>query len=722
MIIYLIAISVIIGAVLQVNLIGSRAFLVSRLDPIFAVYTGILAGLISTVFFRIFSTPKIKFAYFACIMCFIQTIGYGMLFVIKLPPNTLAITWITFAAFSIGLCKWITVEMANKYLDPARSQSFFSYLSSFLGIGFIISFLLLRLLNLTLSPEQTLATTSILFFLISGLIAIGFFPKHILEINFEKKTDNNITIDFNEEKNLKTWFSLLCLIIGASNIIYSYLINIQLKFHLDSFERINDVINNFTLIASILVVCGGLLLGQTIKRKRTSPIHIIIIAKTILLLITLLCLFLKNFELFIALEIAQKFIGQSLITPSMQQMINSFINQHKKVFISLKQFFYFTLASPLMAVAFYFTSKLSHNNETISICLLIIIINLLGYYALKKFENIFKSLLRAYIKSNLFVAKVLATQMLSFLRPAGFVRLMKNELDKNQKNYLRKTIIIGLGYSEDSTTTEIIKNEFKNEKEEVQIAVLNALSTKERFEGVSFLMDILSRKVLPKSFQVRLNATKLIAELYNIKAIPIILEGLYSTDARVIANVLETLSLFKNKDLIKYFIKFSQHDVPRVRANALMGCYRYNETKAIYRELIRESLNSKDERYLPSFFYIIGILKDRSFNSELEKLAQQGTKLPNSYIAPLSYALICNHNRAGFDLAINCFNEKYEQGKEISFTHFFSQLSKVQRFDFVRRCFNFKDAPEKVKNHLKNSRFDFHEEVDYLNILIDAGL
>ena len=722
MTVYLILIAIIIGGLLQINLIGSRSFLVSTLDPIVAVYTGIIAGLLSTVFFRFFSTPRFKFAYFGFGLCLAQSIIYGSLYFIQLPDSLLAIIWITSAAFSIGLGKWLTVEMANKYLDPARSQSFFSYLSSFAGIGFIISFVILKILSIKLGPEETIITAAILYFLIAILIALGFFPRSVLEINFEKNSKEEITIDHDKLPSLKKWYSILCFLIGALNIIYGYLINVQLKFNLSTFDKINSTINNYTLISSVLIVMAGIILGQIIKRKRTSPIKVIWIAKSALLLLTIVAISFQQFELFILLEIAQKFIGQSLVGPSMQQIVNSFINYHKKIFISLQQLFYFTVTSPILAGLFYLTSKLEFKFETIAICTILIIFNSMIFFVLKKFLFYYKDLLITYIRSNIFVSKVLATQMLSFLRPKSFVGLMKKELELKQENYLRKTIIIGLGFSEDTSTTEIIKNEFNNEKEEVQIAVLNALSTQERFEGVSFLMDILSMKVLPKSFQVRLNATKLIAKLYNVKAIPIILEGLNDKDPRVVANVLETLSLFKNKDLIKYFIRFSQHDVARVRANALMGCYKYKKTRAIYEEVIKDSIQNNNNTFLPSLFYIIGTLKDKTFIDDLTEIASDQENLPTPFIAPLAYALICNKKKIGYKLAMSCFDTDYEENKEISFTHFFSQFTKVQRFDFVRQAFNFQGSPEKIHLHLKNSRFDFHEEVDYLKILMKAGL
>jgi len=720
MIIYLTSISIIVGAVLQINLIGSRAFLVSNLDPIFAVYTGIIAGVLSTIFFRFLTTPKYKYAYLSFSLMTAQSLIYAILYFAVIPAKTLAVLWITFAAFSIGICKWITSEMANKYLDPARAQSFFSYLTSFLGIGFIISFVVFKIFRISLSPKETLLVTSVLFAIITLLIVIGFFPKHVLENNFEKSTSSDqkeIKIKTNEIDSLKKSFSILCFIIGGSNIIFTYLINIQIKANLQNFEEINKLINDYTLISSILILIAGFGLGQVIKRKRTSPITILLISNLILLLLSTAALLTNKFELFIALEVTQKFIGQSLIASSMQQIINSFIDMHKNLFISLQQFFYFTFTTPLLATIFYFSKSLSSDNEVLFLGSLLLAFLVSSFIFINKFKTSYKAVLISYMRSDFFGAKVLASQMLSFLRPNNFIELMKSELEKNQKNYIRKTIIIGLGYSPENSTTEIIKNEFNSDKEEVQIAVLEALSTQERIEGVSFLMDILSMKVLPKSFLVRLNATKLIAKLYDTKAIPIIIEGLNDPDDRVVANVLETLSTFKNKDLIKYFIKFSQHKNNRVKANALMGCYQYKETKTIYLETVRDALKSQDYDFLPSVFYIIGALKDNTFIDELKIIANDIQKIPENNIAPLSFALISNNQKTGFKLALKCFKNESQPNIEIPFTHFLSQLNKVKRFDFIRNSAKDTTISKNILGHLKNSRFDFYEEAKYLELL-----
>ena len=61
-------------------------------------------------------------------------------------------------------------------------------------------------------------------------------------------------------------------------------------------------------------------------------------------------------------------------------------------------------------------------------------------------------------------------------------------LSGDPKHVLRKTIILGLGHiRQDDKTTETILHQFKSDKEEIQIAVLDALKLSNRYETIQFL-------------------------------------------------------------------------------------------------------------------------------------------------------------------------------------------------------------------------------------------
>ena len=127
--------SIVIGASAMLNMIGAQSFLLSKLDAVYLVYSSIVAGLLSTFFFRYLSNPKIKFANFSIVVLGVFSLLLLFLSLGIIPDYAQAITWCVFAGFGVGLFRWIIVELIQRHLDPARAQSYFSYLSSFFGIG-----------------------------------------------------------------------------------------------------------------------------------------------------------------------------------------------------------------------------------------------------------------------------------------------------------------------------------------------------------------------------------------------------------------------------------------------------------------------------------------------------------------------------------------------------------------------------------------------------------
>ena len=62
--------------------------------------------------------------------------------------------------------------------------------------------------------------------------------------------------------------------------------------------------------------------------------------------------------------------------------------------------------------------------------------------------------------------------------------------------------------------------QFHSEREEIQIAVLDALQTSTRYESIQFLANIMMARERSQTLRVRMNAAKMIAALYGRRAIP----------------------------------------------------------------------------------------------------------------------------------------------------------------------------------------------------------
>jgi hypothetical protein len=77
----------------------------------------------------------------------------------------------------------------------------------------------------------------------------------------------------------------------------------------------------------------------------------------------------------------------------------------------------------------------------------------------------------------------------------------------------------------------------------------------------------------------------------------------------------------------------------------------------------------------------------------------------------------------GFELFAQLFGAPWD-GKEEPFMHFVSQLSSHLRFDLIKyiavRYYDDTDIIVAVNEKLEVSHFDFNEEIQYLEILLDT--
>ena len=713
-----------IGATIQLNMIGAQSYLLSKLDAIYFVYSSIAAGLMSTIFYKYCIFQRIKFALFSVVTIAVYASVLIVMSLGLLPEMVLAFTWPMVAAFGMGLFRWVVIEITSRHLDPVRAQSYFSYLSSFFGLGVILIILVLKALPFELTAQQNIALVAGLFSLSFLIIAVSFLPKNKIEIKFSKKQETEPKVPGKTEPSMKKWFIGVCICLGAFSIAESYVVNLKLKSELGSFEAVREMIFNYTLVASVLVIIFGLVVGRVVKNNRTSPTLFIQIHSAMLFVMSIICLVTMNFHAFIALEVVSRVSSQSVYSPSIQMILASLMNKMRGRFRALQQFYYYTLMGPVFAGVFFFTKKLELDLE-LKIVLLITISFLVASMICTRGLNLsFITMMYNYLKLKSKTAAIMGAQALSYLKPKSFVPEMSTLLHENPKKLLRKTIILGLGHVTEAKATDTIIEEFKSDKEEIQIAVLDALGVAKNYESVQFMIGILNMKVLPKSLKVRLNAMSIIASMYHKKAIPILLDTLNDKDPRVVSNALETLGMFRDKKLLPYFKKHIESDVPRVKANSLMACAPFSETKKYYRSSVQELLQNRDLKMMPSILYVVGKLKDHHFDKELQSIYNSELRHNDKIIGPLAWALCRVGLEEGFELASVILSARHRSDNELSFTHFLSQFEKVARFDLVKYIFTregaAKDSIDNAGNHLSYSRFDFHEELDYFNVIKES--
>src|SRR5690606_8085025 len=95
------------------------------------------------------------------------------------------------------------------------------------------------------------------------------------------------------------------------------------------------------------------------------------------------------------------------------------------------------------------------------------------------------------IKSEYADESVRAAIGLSYLQPDDYLEKMSEILDEKPSQLLKKLSILGLGYSHDPKSYDVLLQEFRSDKEEIQITVLEALKVAKSYKATRFALDLL---------------------------------------------------------------------------------------------------------------------------------------------------------------------------------------------------------------------------------------
>ena len=502
-------------------------------------------------------------------------------------------------------------------------------------------------------------------------------------------------------------------------------ITIVLKEELGSYEAIRNMMAQYYFAGSFIIIIFGLATGRLVQSKRISPIVMFVFYMAIVLVTTIVAVATNAFMVFIGLAVLQRVGEACLYNPGLHMVFSGFSGRMKTKIRSVHSTYYYTAVGLPLALLFSYTSA-AMDSERGMLGWMIIVLSAGGLAIILKFETSLIDTLYAHVYHGVKSSKIAAVQTLSFLKPPRYGHKMSRLLEENPKIVLRKTIILGLGFVEDDEkATEAIVHQFRSDQEEIQIAVLDALKASSRYEAIQFLAKIMMAKEESHSLKVRMNAARMIAALYGRKAIPFLLNGLEDKDVRVVANTLEVLSVFRDAHLVRYFRDFLDSPVPRVRANALMGLAGYRKYRNKYENMTREILEGNDTHMLVSILYVIGSIQDRSFMRNLDNLFVSPLSEDPMVRRGLAWALTRLDDKRGFELFVNLLKTPWEPGeREPAFMHFISQLSRDVRFDLVKYIavhhYDDTDVIVGANHKFEDSHFDFHEEIQYLEILIDT--
>jgi len=708
------------GIATNLGFIGSQSYLLSQAPAVYTVYGGIIGGLLFSWFLQNFHLIKLRYAHFSALSIALYSLCLAALTQNWLNGLPKAIAWFLVSMFGVALLRWIISELTIRYLDPARANSYFAYLNAFCESGTVLVIVLTKIYGLVMNPNQTLDLILVCCLASLALIVMQFFPARNFEIVYSKAGSETQETLPSTLRPLMICFILMSACFAAIAVNETYLLKLVLKDRLQSYQAIRAVTDNYFLLSCALIVLLSFVTGKAIGTKRISPLKLLNTYSAVMIGFGTFCLATNALFLFVAFEVARRLCEYCLYSPATQIIMGSFVSELRPKVRAQHSFYFFVLVPTVLAGVFSLTSRLPVRVETVGVIGLVLLSSLAAVVTVLRFRALYTRFLYELIESGSKSAAIIAAHTLSYIRPKDYVERMSRILARDPKKLLRKTIVLGLAYTGTDDSVELIQNEFYSDKEEIQLAAIDALRISGRLRATKFMLNILLERARPKTQRVRLNALTAIGALYGRKAIPFVLIGLEDDDPRTVANALEVLSYFGEKELIATFMQFVNSNVPRQKANALLGLSRFSETREDFVSVIRESLSSGDVPLVASLLYIIGKTKAKEFRAEVLKIYNNtGLRYDQSVINPLAWALARLNEKSGFDLAIEILSVP-DSTNIAAYMHFFSQLDAEARYDvikhFVNRNAGDLEASRRLGEILKNSVYDFHEELQYLSI------
>lgn len=632
------------------------------------------------------------------------------------------IVWIFVSGIYSEFFRWGILEMQERYINPSKIGYIYSYQMILNEVGILTGILLLTLYpHVTLTQLSTLTWVTLLVTL--STIYFIFLNPRTLEIHHIKVTEPPVWQLLTSDKFCLTYL-LLGLSFGLFKVSQDTLANGY--FQNISLERIDiqNYISIAMLIGSLFQIVTSYLNGKIVEKNRISPISTINVSWILYFIAALTCVYYNSLISYILfLSCSKGFAG--IYYPNTSRISGAYENTKKTALRTL----HFWGAVILTAAVFYFIPPEKSNLVLLLICAFIATVFL--NYILKKQHT---SSLEKLILSHKLADSIRAAIGLSYLKPDNYILKMEDILNKNPDKLLRKQIILGLGHTHANKSTDRLIQEFNSDKEEIQMTVIEALKLAKGNKATKFALDLVlsNRKTLTP--RVRLNASQIIVALYGEKSIPILMLGFQEDDPRMIANVIEALSQFKNSELIETYKKYSQSKTPRIKANALIALLKYPDQKQDVFSQINATLDSEMMDQLGekiSIFYVIGRNKVHMFKDKLLKLYDANSKeyesyknldpLALSYTQTLSWALLRLNEAKGFQSLLKLLDEISDPAKLRSLLHFYVQLEDVEKFDCIDYWMMYSKNKSLTQRHLiemfQSSGFDFTDEISYLNSL-----
>lgn len=627
--------------------------------------------------------------------------------------------WIFMAGLTSELMRWGLYEMLERYVSPSKLGVVFSYQAIAQELGIVTSVAFYALYPHVHLSQVSLATACAAVLIL--LILVTFVNPRRLEFHFIARKSKDFKFFDKAYQPIFISFLLLGLFSGVFRMSQDNLVNDFFKSHTLNQIELQKIISTAMLIGSFLQMIAAFINGRIIEHNRVSPIKVIASMWSFHFIIGGIAIWTQTLWAHILFMSMSKGLA-GFYYPALNRLSGSFKYLSGLTFKSNHIFGTIIFAGIVFAF-------IPHGQHILPLVLLVTFIFVLVQLLVLRKRMI--PMLEQNIKSQYADESVRAAIGLSYLQPDDYVEKMSEVLHENPSQLLKKQIILGLGYSHDPKSYDLLLDEFRSDKEEIQITVLEALKVAKSYKATKFALDLVLSNRKSLTPRVRLNAAQMIAALYGEKSIPILMLGLQLEDPRQLANVLEALSQFKHPELVEIFKGFANSTTPRVRSNALMGLAQFPSEKEFYRSEILKTLKAPGMEELGqkiSIFYLIGKNKNQEFKEPLTQLLvdqlrdgidyQNLDSLNLSYLQTLSWSLLRLGVKEGRDVFFELLKTTYKQPKAMSLLHFMLQLDQSERYDTLDQWINESESPPTTRDMLidyfEKSGFNLQEEIEYL--------
>jgi HEAT repeat protein len=647
----------------------------------------------------------------------------GFALCMAIPATQSNYSWVIIWVFLSGVLseslRWGLFEMAERYLSPSQIGVSASYQGIFYEFGIISASLILKF-HPALSLNDISVASWVCVLCILGLMALFLNPRR-LELYFIQRKKNPL-FSFDHEYSKIIWvLALLGVTQGLFRMTQDSYVQTIFKINSQSALDIQKNISSVFLLGSVLQLSLLLFNAKVLEIKRISPTYIIIASFFLQIVAFGYAFTHRSVEsAIIFLSLSKPHTGIFFVSLNRLMVFFKYTAN-----IAMKTFN--RMGNVIIGGLIFAAIPSSLKTQEILIptfCVLSIVL-------LFRLKQTLIPVLEKNIKSTHPDECVRAAVGLSYIQPPQFVEKMSQILDEKPSHLLKKQIILALGYTKDQKSFDILQNEFRSDREEIQITVLEALKIAKSNKATRFILDLVLSHRKALTLRVRLNAAQMLAALYGAKSIPILMLGLKTEDPRQLANVLEALSQFKDPELVEIYKTYAHSGVPRVRANALIGLYGFPRERSWIKQEIHKILSSEkmdDLGFKISIFYTIGKNKITEFIPILKRLLEEHVKahesfksmdsLSLSYAQTLSWALLRLKVPLGAETLYKILREHIKSVEVKSPIHFILQLDASERLVLLVQWIALSKQQSEMRDvlimHFEKSGYDLQEEIEYL--------